>query len=306
MFLPLRRRHASYMKNPIFEAAAKQHGLVSRRELLAAGVSPGVIRRHLRAGLLRRLHAGVYVAGVVLPERWRERAALMACGCGVISRHSASALWEMLPAKRASDCVDVWLPPGRQRGKRPGICAHRGHMQPDEVTTLHGLPVTTPARTLLDLGSIGPKLLDRALAVAERRDARIRERVKELLERYPRRSGTRALRALIMDPHAGAFTRSPAENVLLELIRASGLPTPATNVVVHNIEVDCYWKSAKLVVEVDGYEHHSAHVAFVRDRQRDAVLLAAGLRVLRLSWHQLTAERDRTLVQLAQALAPRS
>jgi very-short-patch-repair endonuclease len=80
------------------------------------------------------------------------------------------------------------------------------------------------------------------------------------------------------------------------------LPQPELNVVLHGYEVDCLWRGARLVVEVDGYAFHGSKRAFVRDRRRDAVIIAAGMRVLRVTWHQLTRERDRTLAQLAQAL----
>src|SRR5688500_14187475 len=124
-----------------------------------------------------------------------------------------------------------------------------------------------------------------------------------LLERYPACKGTRALRALITDPAAASFTRSEAEERLLALIKSAGLARPETNVRVSGYEVDCYWRHAGLVIEVDGYEFHGSKRAFVRDRQRDTALAAAGIRVVRLTWQQLTKDRDRTLVQLALALA---
>jgi very-short-patch-repair endonuclease len=125
-----------------------------------------------------------------------------------------------------------------------------------------------------------------------------------LLARYPKRRGTGTLRALLIDGPT-RFTRSQAEETLFELIRSAGLPIPEMNVMLHGFEVDCLWRDARLVVEVDGYAYHSSHRAFVRDRRRDSVIIAAGMRVLRLTWRQLTHERDRTLAQLAQALVVR-
>ena len=92
---------------------------------------------------------------------------------------------------------------------------------------------------------------------------------------------------------------------MLELVRAAGLPRPEMNVMLHGHEVDFLWRDARLVVEVDGYAFHGSRRAFVRDRRRDSVIIAAGMRVLRLTWRQLTRERDRTLAQLAQALVIR-
>jgi very-short-patch-repair endonuclease len=75
------------------------------------------------------------------------------------------------------------------------------------------------------------------------------------------------------------------------------------NVELEGYEVDCYWRAARLVVEIDGYAYHGSHGAFLKDRERDADLAAAGIQVLRLTWQQLTNQRDRTLVQLALVLA---
>ena len=173
----------------------------------------------------------------------------------------------------------------------------------DEITSIDGLPVTTPARTLLDLAALATAGVDRALAAAEHRFPDIRDELMKLLERYQTGKGTRALRALITDPDARSFMRSKAEERLRELIKAGGLARPETNVDVCGYEVDCYWRRARLIVEVDGYEFHRSKSAFVRDRKRDSALAAAGIRVLRLSWQQLTQDRDRTLVELALALA---
>ncbi len=285
--------------------AAKHHGLVTRKQLLNVGLTRNFIDGRVKCGLLRRVHAGVYQFGPVTASRARERAALLACNGGVISHRSAAALWQMLPEQPAMDPVDVVLCTQRHRGVRPGIRVHRGVPGNEEITAVDEVPVTTLARTLLDIGSVSASGLERALGVAERLQPDLRDQLTMLLARYPKRRGTGTLRTLLADPTSGTFTRSQAEEKLLELVRAAGLPKPEMNVVLHGYEVDCFWRDARLVVEVDGYAFHSSHRAFVRDRQRDSVIIAAGMRVLRLSWRQLTRERDRTLAQLAQALVTR-
>jgi very-short-patch-repair endonuclease len=110
---------------------------------------------------------------------------------------------------------------------------------------------------------------------------------------------------LLADPSSGVFTRSEAEDRLLELVRAAELPRPELNAILFGYEVDCFWPDAGLVVEVDGFAFHNSQRAFVRDRRRDSVFIAAGMQVMRLTWHQLTRERDRTISQLAQVLARR-
>jgi very-short-patch-repair endonuclease len=301
--MPGRRPAAISRVETVNRIAAGQDGLITRQQLLEVGFSTHSIERRRQNRLLICLHAGVYKVGPVTGPMVRERAALLACGGGVVSHVAAAVMWQLLPASRAGDVVDVTLPQSRHARRRKGIRTHRRTLSDDEITSVSGLPVTTAARTLFDLAALTTSEMDRALAGAEHRFPTIRHELLKLLERYPAFKGTRALRALILDPGAGSFTRSEAEDKLLSLIKSSGLTIPETNVRVSGYEVDCYWRRAGLAVEVDGYEHHGSKRAFVRDRQRDTALAAAGIQVVRLSWHQLTKERDRTLVQLALALA---
>jgi very-short-patch-repair endonuclease/predicted transcriptional regulator of viral defense system len=285
--------------------AAKHQGLVTRKQLLEAGLTRHTIDARVRCGLLRRLHAGVYQFGPVAAPHARERAALLACEGGVISHRSAAALWQMIPEQRARDPVDVVLCRQGHRGERPGIRMHRGAPANDEITAIEDVPITKPARTLLDIVSMSARDLDRAIGAGERLQPDLREQLAMLMRRYPKRRGSQTLRILLADPSSGTFTRSQAEEKLLELVRAAGLPKPEMNVLLHGYEVDCLWRDAGLVVEVDGYAFHRSQHAFVHDRRRDSVIIAAGMRVLRLTWRQLTRERDRTLAQLAQALVTR-
>jgi len=285
--------------------AAQHAGLLTRKQLLEAGLTRNFVDGRLKCGLLRRVHAGVYQFGPVTASHARERAALLACNGGAISHRSAAALWQLLPAQAASDPVDVVLCTGRHRGVRAGIRVHRGVPGTEEISDIDDVPVTTLARTLLDIGSMRARDLERAFGIGERLQPDLRDQLTMLLARYPKRRGTGKLRRLLADPTFGTFTRSQAEEKLLELVRAAGLPKPEVNVVLHGYEVDCFWSDARLVVEVDGYAYHNSRGAFVRDRRRDSVMIAAGLRVLRLTWRQLTRERDRTLAQLAQALITR-
>jgi very-short-patch-repair endonuclease len=287
----------------IIELAEAQHGLAMRTQLLQAGVSRHVIDRRVKLGQLRKVHAGVYQVGVVSAPRAREMAALLVCRGGVVSHVSAAVFWEMLPAESVS-AIDVTLPPNLHARRRPGIRAHRQRMAKDEITVVDRIAVTTPARTILDISrNTGARDLERAIACAERSDPDVRDGVRALMHRYAATAGTRLLRTFIASAEPAALTRSDAEERVLTMIRLSGLPTPEMNCVVRGFEVDCYWRQARLVVEVDGFAFHRSRGAFVRDRQRDSALAAAGIRVLRLSWHQLVNEHDRTLVQLAQALA---
>jgi very-short-patch-repair endonuclease len=288
----------------IIMLAAAQHGIVTRGQLLHAGVPRHVIDRLLRWGLLRRVHAGVYQVGPVVAPLANEMAALLACGGGTLSHWSAATLWKVSQPRRSGESADVTLPAGLQRGRRPGIRTHRSNLALDEITQVDGVHVTTPARTLVDLGTVAtPRELERMVAIAERTDLCTRDDLLTLLRRHARRRGTRRLLTMLGNHARPALTRSEAEERILALVRAGGIRDPEMNVVIHDHEVDCYWRHARLVVEVDGYAYHASERAFVRDRQRDSALAAAGIQVLRLSWHQISRERDKTLVQLAQALA---
>ena len=302
----VREGNGAHRMQLLVDMAAKHHGLLTRRQLLQAGLTRNFIDGRVKCGLLRIVHAGVYQFGPVTTQHARERAALLACNGRAISHRSAAALWQLLPAQPVSEPVDVALYERPHRGVRPGIRVHRGICSGDEITAVDDVPVTTLARTLFDLGSMSARDLERAFATGERSQPDLRDHLATLLARYPDHRGTRLLRTLVADSASGTFTRSEAEERLLALIRAAGLPIPQTNVVLHGFEVDCYWRDARLVVEVDGYAFHGSRRAFVSDRRRDGVLIAAGLRVLRLTWGQLERERDRTIAQLAQAMAARS
>lgn len=283
--------------------AVRQHGIVTRMQLLREGAPRHVVDCRARTGRLRSVHTGVYQVGPVVAPRAREMAAALACD-GTVSHFSAAAMLDWLPAQLADAPVDVTIARGRHRGRREGIRAHRSDLAEDEIIRIDGLPVTSPARTLLDLsGVVSRRQLERCLASAERVSPSARSEVLALLNRHAGRSGTRRLRDLLASSGAPARTRSEAEERLLALIRKGGLPEPAMNVPVHGFEVDCFWSRARLVIEVDGYAYHASARAFLRDRQRDTALAAAGIQVLRLSWEQLAKNPEKTLVHLAQALA---
>jgi very-short-patch-repair endonuclease len=286
------------------EIAARQHGVVAREQVVRAGIPPHAIDHRVKQGRLEVLYRGVYRVGPLGGNREREMAAVLASGDGsVVSHRSAAAVWGHIPRAPASATVDTIIPGGRRR-PGPGVRAHRVALAGDEVTRRDGLPITTPARTLLDLAACAePRELERALAWADREQQLRGDDLAVLLARYPRRGGTRALRALVDEEARPSLTRSEAEERFLELIRKAGLRRPKANVVVRGCEADFFWPAERLVVEIDGFAYHASRTAFERDHQRDGILTAAGLRVMRVTWRQLTAKPELLLVQVAQALA---
>jgi len=288
--------------------AQAQRGAVSRAQLTALGLGRGAIAHRLRQGRLHPVHRGVYLVGHrVAPPLGREFAALLAVGGGaVVSHRSAARLWSMLrePPGEGEPEIELTVLGGRGESRR-GVRVHRAGRPADgDVVVRNGLPVTVPARTLLDLAAVARgRELEWAFEEAVRTGLTSPGELARALDRLPRRRGAPALRALLRRDEAPALTRSEAEARLRDLIRAAGLPAPLANVRLAGHEVDALWRDRRLVVEVDGFAYHSSRAAFERDRARDAALQAAGYRVIRVTWRQLAEERERLAAQLAQALA---
>jgi very-short-patch-repair endonuclease len=287
----------------ILELARPQHGVVTRAQLIRAGLSDAVVSVRVRRGQLFRLHRGVFQVGPIAAPRAREMAASLACGpSAFVAAHSGAVLWQTLPPDGEARLVDILVRDGIRR--HPGINIRRAAaLRSDEVTKLDGIPITTPARTILDLAAIASaRELERALAEALAHRLTTRAELEKLLARARGRRGTAVLRAWLAG-RGPALTRSEAEERLLALIRKARLAEPRLNVRVEGFEVDFYWRAQRLVAEVDGFAFHSAADAFENDRSRDLALASAGLRVVRITWKNLVAEPEVVLARLAQALA---
>jgi very-short-patch-repair endonuclease len=213
----------------------------------------------------------------------------------------------MLPAPDDPALVDITVP-GRKPRHRPGIRVHHApSLDRGDVRRRHGLPLTAPDRTLLDLAAtVGAQTLERAAANAEA--ARLTSRRSSLahLARNRGRPGSAALRRVFERTGGPSLTRSEAERRLLALIRAADLPPPQINSRIAGLEVDFRWPEHRLVVEVDGYAFHSHRRAFERDRARDAALAAEGYTVIRITWRQLTDAPSAVTARIAAALAART
>jgi very-short-patch-repair endonuclease len=270
--------------------AERQHGVVTRAQLLELGAGADVIDRRLKRGLLCQIHRGVYTIGHrLITQDGRWMAAVLAYGSlAVLSHRAAAALWGM----RGGTWVEVTVPGGR-RG-RGGIQVHRAALPDDERTTHRGIPTTTVPRTLLDLSAVVTKRhLRSALREAEHLRLTDALSLHDLAERYPRRPGLKAITALLDEANVGArIIRSELEERFQDFLIRVGLPLPQTNVVIEGYEVDCVWPEQRVIVELDGHATHSPAQAFEADRARDRRLEAAGWRVIRLTWRQLEREPD--------------
>jgi very-short-patch-repair endonuclease len=293
------------LNDRIMSLAGEQHGLVTRRQLLETGLTPDQIKMRVKRRRYCPVHRGVYLVGPPIAPHLREMAAVLACGPGaVVSHRSAGALWNLLPPCKAPAPVDI-LVPVRHREHRPGIRAHRtSRLDPGETTNVERIPVTSPARTVLDLaGKLGPQELERVLSLMEREGLSTLCEVSSLIEGHPRRPGSGLLRALVRGEASPTLTRSEAEERFLALVRKAKLPRPEVNMGVAGYEVDFFWRPQGLVVEVDGFAFHASRRAFKRDRRRDAALLVKGVRVIRITWDQLVREPEAVVALVTHGLA---
>ena len=270
--------------------AARQHGVVTAKQLTAAGLGKAAISERAKCGRLYRLHRGVYAVGHRAPShhaRWM--AAVLACGEGaVLSHHSAAALWKLL--RPLDGPTHVSVPTTNGRKNRRGIHLHRtpslspsslpsrGGRERRQTTLRDRIPVTTIQRTIDDLdGTVPPYLLRRARRQAELMNVRL--------------AGAEGLRA-----------RSELEEEFFALVRNHRLPRPETNVKLGRWEVDFLWSEQRLVVEIDSFAYHRGSVSFHDDHARDLDLRQLGITVLRFSERQLEEEPRRVVGDVARAL----
>jgi very-short-patch-repair endonuclease len=281
--------------------AGTQHGVITYAQLLAAGLRPDVIRHRVDNGWLRRVHRGIYLVGAVDLPLARPMAAVLCMGKGALLSHlPAAVLWAVRPPPARSMHVTVFA---RDARGPADVHVHRTRaLHPRDARSRHGIPVTSPARTLLDLATQVPqKELDRAVNQARVTKLVSDTSLNEQFSRYPHHRGKAALRRALL--HEPAFTRSKGERLLLALVRKARLPNPVTNTELHGYEVDHLWREQRLIVEVDGWDGHSTRAAFEADRRRDADLQARGYRVIRVTWLQLTEEPEAVIATLSAALA---
>lgn len=296
----------------ILAIAVRQFGPVSRVQLLGLGLGAGAIRSRLAQGRLHRRHRGVYALGrPELSLRGRWMAAVLAAdpalaGHGTLGFRAAAGLWAIRGF--GDGAIDVICP--HARSNQPGLRFHRMRPADDELTAVDGIPVTGISRTLLDLATVlQPHELEAAMSEANRRGITDRVSLPLLLERYPRRSGTPVIREIFARRAQDASeVRSRLELRFMAFLDANELPRPRFNQwlpVGPGYEVDCAWPDARLIVELDSVVFHADARRFQGDRARDRALVAAGWRVVRLTWAQLRDEPEQVAADLRSMLSVR-
>src|SRR5215218_1400626 len=273
-----------------WKLARRQHGVVTRGQLLDLGFSAEAIKHRVQKGRLHLIVRGVYAVGrrELNPEgRWM--AAVLDCGSGAaLSHRSAAALWGF--GKEHPGYIDVSVR-RTSEARLTGVRCHRRPSLPsNEVELRLNLPVTTPVRTFLDLATVtGPKTLERAINEADKLDVIDADSLRKALDHHPGEPGIRLLRH-VLDKHTFRLSDDELERLFRPLAAAAGLPTPLTKHIVNKFEVDFFWPDLGLVVETDGWRYHRTPSAQTRDALRSQVHVANGLTPLRFSHYQVKYE----------------
>jgi predicted transcriptional regulator of viral defense system len=290
--------------------AGRQHGVISRRQLLDIGMRPRALERRIQRGLLHPIHRGVYAVGhCQISREGHWMAAVLACGeDAVLSHRSAAALWGI---RQYSGRIEITVPSPRRRSNL--FIARRSSLQPDEFTAERAIPTTTVARTLLDLGAVlNHQQLDKAIREADYLRLADMSKLATLLERHPRRKGTAALRKAIKSAATPGMTitRSELEDRFRALLLKADLPRPILNAAIEldettTYEPDALWADHKLIVELDSRQAHQTNHAFEADRLRDRRLIARGYTVIRITWRQLLQAPHDVIEDIRAALSAR-
>jgi very-short-patch-repair endonuclease len=288
------------------QIAARQRGRVATRQLRAAGISASAISRLVASSRLLPVHRGVVAVGHAAPTPLGdETAALLAIGdTAALSHFSAATLWGLI-APGAGDGLIHVVSSEDHRIPLTGVTVHRSRiLERRDVWTRQGLPLTSPARTLLD---IAPARTNRQLELAF--DRAIVERiltpahVVDVLARAGGHHGRKRLTTLLERQAAGhTVTRSEAEERVLALIRSAGLTEPLVNARVAGHEVDFFWPGSRFALEIDGFRFHGTRERFERDRRKDSDLRRAGVTMARATWRMVEEEPNVLLVDLARGV----
>ena len=288
--------------------AARQHGVVTFADLLACGFTHDAISVRVRNGRLHPLHRGVYAVGHAnVTQDGCYLAAVKACGEGAVLSHRSRAMLENII--RWEDRYPDVLVLGDSVPRHPRIKGHcTSYLPAHHVTTVRGIPVTTAARTLLDLaGALPEHRLRRAVRQARFLELTTIPSLIEVLHGPGPSRGRKKLARILA--RSAAPTQSELEDVVLDLVLRGGFAHPLVNeplyVAGRRIVPDFRWPEQRLVIEADG-PHHDDPLERAADRERQRTLEAQGDRVLRVTWEQAIAHPQATLRRIGDAGSPRA
>jgi predicted transcriptional regulator of viral defense system len=303
-----RRRVDAHADRRVARRAAEQWGILTSHELFECGLGHSAILRRVDRGWLHRLHTGVYAIGHPNPP-WQGHllAAVKACGPGAILSHISAAMLCAFIEPDEERVPEVTVI-GAGTRVHPGIRVHRAaHLDDRDRCRIGDIPVTSPARTLLDIAATldGHPLRSAVRRAQGQRLVSVRE-ICEVIARLGPRKGSRRLANVVAQ--GPAPTRTVLEDVVLDLILSGGLAHPDVNKPLtlsgRRVIPDFRWPDERLTVEADGAAWHTGKGAREDDAERQALLEAHGERVLRVTWDQAVAHPTQTLARLRSAGAP--
>ena len=279
--------------------ASEQHGVVSRAQLLDAGVTRHEVEGRLESGALLSVHRGVYRVGHRAPSvEARYLAAVLACGDDAcLSGRAAAHVLGLLRGGAAPE-PEVSTPLKRRVS---GVTVRRARIVAPDRALRWGIPVTTVPRTLTDLAAdLCIDALARACHEAGVRHRTTPAHVESVLVRRGRVPGAGKLRHVLNGD--APVTLSALERRFRELLEAHALPLPQTNRVAGAFRVDCRWAERRVTVELDSYRFHHSRHAWERDRRREREARARGDDFVRYTWRDVFEEPAATMTELGRLL----
>jgi len=281
--------------------ASRQHGIVTRRQLLAAGVRSSGIDRRVAKGALMPEYRGVFRVGHTAPSREASyMAAALACGPGsLIGDPAAGHLWGLVKGLAPPPSV-VARTEHRVAGLRTRCCRR---LTEADATVRRGIPVTTVPCTLVDLAAVlGRDALARACHEAGVLHETTPRQVEEVLVRRPNSPGAGKLRTILRGDEP--VTLSRLERAFLARLRAARLPVPVTNKPAGTKRVDCRWPEHRLTVELDSFRFHNSRYSWEQGHRREREARARGDEFRRYTWGDVVERPSQMLADLANLLGP--
>jgi predicted transcriptional regulator of viral defense system len=284
--------------------ATRQQGVVSIRQLENLGFGRSTVTDEVAAGRLHHVHRGVYSVGHQrLSWHGHCLAAVLANAPSAVASHfSAGWLWGLL-LNRPSGKFHLTTP--TRRHPKPQFVLHRAVLPTEDRTLVEGIPVTSLARTHLDLAAeVSLDRVSRFLARSEADERLDLRELESILERCGNHAGRRTLStALAIYKPDPTITRSGLECEFRDLAVKAGLPPPSMNFVVAGYELDAYWRTERFAVELEVFETHGNRASFEADPVRHEELLLVGIESIRVTGPRLQREpetvigRVRTLLE---------
>ena len=299
---PTERKRWSTVEAAVAALAGRQHGVVSRRQLIELGLGPSAIEFAIGVGRLHILYRGAYAVGhrKIGIDGWRMAAVLTYGDDAALSNRAAAAHWNL----RQSSAIEVTVP--RTVRRRPGLLVHCLPLPPDEVTTHEGIPITTVPRTIFDLAPLGETVVTKAMAKADYLQLTDALTLAALVERYAHRKHAGVITKALSNyqPDRGV-TANDFEDAFDDFLHSRGFPSPEKNAWVQLgtrwIKGDFVWRAQKVIVETDGATHRTV-LGQRSDYARDRAAAAHDWRVVRVTPWALANEAGEIDADLKRAL----